>query len=59
MCVSIVSVCDATKALLPGSVPNLKLHLDAVNGYHLILQTDGISCTLIQFNLKLFIVFLL
>lgn len=48
MCISVVSVCNATKALLTGCVPNLKLHLNAVDGHHLILRIDGVSSTFKQ-----------
>lgn len=38
MCISVVSVRNATKALLPRGVPDLKLHLDAVDRNYLVLQ---------------------
>lgn len=43
MGIPIVRVCDASEALLACGVPNLKLHLDAVDCDYLVLWTDGAS----------------
>lgn len=45
MCVPVVCMRHATKALLSGGVPNLKFHLDAVDSDYLVLWTDGVSCS--------------